>query len=53
MSYYERNKNIIKERNLNYYYQNKIINKQKFESLPEKEKQDIFNKGSYINATIG
>ena len=44
MSYYERNKNIIKERNLKYYYENKQLNKQKFESLPEKEKQDIFNR---------
>jgi len=44
MSYYERNKETIKKRNLKYYYENKQINKQKFESLSEKEKQDIFNK---------
>ena len=34
----------IKQKNLNYYYKNKELLKQKFEMLSEKEKLEIYNK---------
>lgn len=42
--YYKKNCVKIKQKNLNYYYKNKELLKQKFEMLSEKEKLEIYNK---------